>query len=248
MYFLWALLGKSKMFAFAVINVKELMMSIMNAPLSGLLAISNIKSVETGDLHPLVGLKTSLSNLGPQSFVPGVSASTAIPGAFSMQQLLTGSWATSVLNQPSWERCPQGCSYAFPKGNVCPECGGGGYHLGAAYPPHQQPVVVNLKDNGKFMVTDALEVFESSTIMAMELMKEHVEDFRCIKTSTETVTEEIVRKLIVCSMLGSQKVLTEIFPDTDVHETASSVVSDGSFEAIDAKEQTKGRRAWKQGK
>lgn len=53
--------------------------------------------------------------------------------------------------------------------------------------------MANLKDNGKFMVTDALEVFESSTIIAMELVKEHVDDFRHIKTSTETVTEEIVK-------------------------------------------------------
>ena len=220
-------------------------MSIMNAPLSGLLAISNIKSVETGDLHPLVGLKTSLSNLGPQSFVPGKSASTAIPGTFSMQQLMKGSSVANILNNPSWEACPRGCLQAFPKGYACPECE---YEHGAyVAPQHLQSVVANLKDNGKFMVTDALEVFESSTIIAMELVKEHVDDFRHIKTSTETVTEEIVRKLIVCSMLGFKEVLTEIFPDADAHETESSIGSDGSFEAIDAgKGQKKGPCAGKQ--
>ena len=109
-----------------------------------------------------------------------------------------------------------------------------------------------LKDNCKFMVTDSLEVFGSSTIMAMELMKEHVDDFRRIKTSTEFVDQEIARKLVLCSMLGSKTVLTEIFPEADAHETESSIVSDSSFEAIDAgkgqKWQTKGRRAGKQGK
>eukprot|EP00434_Breviolum_minutum_P020935 symbB.v1.2.018470.t3/scaffold1468.1/size117071/6 len=41
-----------------------------------------------------------------------------------------------------------------------------------------------LKDNSKFMVTDNLQIFESSTIKAMELMKEHVDDFRGIQTAT----------------------------------------------------------------
>ena len=82
-----------------------------------------------------------------------------------------------------------------------------------------------LKDNSKFMVTDNLQIFESSTIKAMELMKEHVDDFRGIQTATVTVNEDYVRKFILCGLLGSKKVFTQLFPDGGE--------SDGSFEAID---------------
>ena len=63
------------------------------------------------------------------------------------------------------------------------------------------------------MVTDSLKVLESSTITALDLMKDHVEDFRSIKTSAQTVTPKILRRLVLRSMLGSKTVLTDIFPD-----------------------------------
>ena len=75
------------------------------------------------------------------------------------------------------------------------------------------------------MVTDNLQIFESSTIKAMELMKEHVDDFRGIQTATVTVNENYVRKFILCTLLGSKNVFTELFPDGGE--------SDGSFEVVD---------------
>lgn len=63
------------------------------------------------------------------------------------------------------------------------------------------------------MVTDSLKVLESSTITALDLMKDHVEDFRSIKTSAQAVTPKILRKLVLRSMLGSKTVLTDIFQD-----------------------------------
>ena len=85
------------------------------------------------------------------------------------------------------------------------------------------------------MVTDSLEVLESSTITMLELMKEHVNDLKSIKTSTEKVTEESVKKLILCSIMGAKDVLTQVFPPV-ASETESSSVSDGSFEPVDQPE------------
>ena len=65
------------------------------------------------------------------------------------------------------------------------------------------------------MVTDSLKVLESSTITALQLMKDHVDDFGSIKTSTHILTPEIVQKLVLRGMLGSSTVLTDIFPDED---------------------------------
>lgn len=205
----------------------ELLISLMNTPLGGLLDTTQ-KSVETDDVHALVSLKTSLSNLGSQSFVPGKTSSAAIPAARSTDQLM-GRAACAVY-------CSNCGQTRIPNGNFCTSCGYAGYLQ------QTQPQEPNLKDNCKFMVTDSLDVFESSTIMAIELMKEHVEDFRNIKTSTETVTEKCVKKLILCSILGCQDVLTQIFPDADgqetkeTQETESSIGSIGSFEPVDQPE------------
>lgn len=73
-----------------------------------------------------------------------------------------------------------------------------------------------LKETVKFMVTDSLEVFEASTVKAMELMKAEVRDFQDIITTTMTLTETLVKKLILHSMMGGKHVLTDLFPvDSD---------------------------------
>ena len=73
-----------------------------------------------------------------------------------------------------------------------------------------------LKETVKFMVTDSLEVFEASTVKAMELMKAEVRDFKDISTTTVTLTETVVKKLILHSMMGGKHVLTDLFPvDSD---------------------------------
>ena len=73
-----------------------------------------------------------------------------------------------------------------------------------------------LKETVKFMVTDSLEVFEASTVKAMELMKAEVRDFQDISTTTVTLTETVVKKLILHSMMGGKHVLTDLFPvDSD---------------------------------
>lgn len=232
----------------------------MSAPLCSLLPTVSGKGVEKDDLHTLVGLKKSLLGLGSQSFATKRPAAF-IPQTLSMEQLMMcaikegnetpGSDSEEnqiVLAQQNYYTYLGYAGYGGPMHNAF------GPRQASARQVDQQKGKNNeskrfLKDNCKFMVTDSLEVFESSTIMAMELMKEHVDDFRRIKTSTEFVDQEIARKLVLCSMLGSKTVLTEIFPIADAHETESSIVSDGSFEAIDAgKGKNKGRRAGKQGK
>lgn len=87
----------------------------------------------------------------------------------------------------------------YPHEQQCPTC-----------KPSPKPTI--LKDNCKFMLTDALKVFDASTVKAMELMKNNVGGFRDIKTSTATVTEECIKKLIVQSLLGSKTVFTDLFP------------------------------------
>ena len=78
-------------------------------------------------------------------------------------------------------------------------------------------------------------------------MKEHVDDFRGIQTATVNVTEDYVRKFILCSLLGSKNVFTELFPDGGESDGSFEAIdppkSDGSFEAIDSpKMNTKGNR------
>lgn len=211
----------------------ELMFSLMNAPLGSLLYSFAPKAK---DLHPLVGLKESICRLGSTSFLPGKSAPIAVPKLKTMEQLMKG----TATPQPQPAVPPVvlpvhcgGCNctrHPNTAGN-CPSCGRYIY----AVQQQDQPAQPNLKDNCKFMVTDSLEVLESSTITMLELMKEHVNDLKSIKTSTEKVTEESVKKLILCSIMGAKDVLTQVFPPV-ASETESSSVSDGSFEPVDQPE------------
>lgn len=240
----------------------ELLFNVMSAPLSSLLPTISGKGVDKDDLHTLVGLKKSLLSLGSQSFVTRRPASY-IPQTLSMEQLMQcaireGNETPGSDSEES-QIVPADPHHSTSQQIVWPRSRCSIGHSGPASARQVEQHKKNkdeskriLKDNCKFMVTDSLEVFESSTIMAMELMKEYVDDFRRIKTSTEFVDQEIAKKLVLCSMLGSKTVLSEIFPETDAYEKESSIVSDGSFEAIDAgkgqKWQQKGRRAGKQGK
>lgn len=134
----------------------------------------------------------------------------------SLRQSLASLGASSFLNA---QYKPMPMEFTIPE--VISQCTSQFYD--GRYNRASQGLV--LKDNSKFMVTDNLQIFESSTIKAMELMKEHVDDFRGIQTATVTVNEDYVRKFILCSLLGSKNVFTELFPDGGE--------SDGSFEAID---------------
>lgn len=170
----------------------ELLFAIMNAPLSGL--ISNSSKGMQNDLHPFLDLKESLQSLGPQSFASGKDGAAFIPETCTTKELRD--WAKKKAKASN----PQEHQIVPYYGQVQSQKG---HSLG--------PFI--LKDNCKFMVTDSLKVLESSTITALDLMKDHVEDFRSIKTSTQAVTPKIVRKLVLRGMLGSTTVLTDIFPD-----------------------------------
>eukprot|EP00435_Cladocopium_sp_Y103_P007568 s2972_g2.t1 len=190
------------------------MFSIMNAPLGSLLGTRK----ETGtDLHPLVGLKKSMQNLGSASFMPGKTAGTAVPQFKPMEQLVN----CGPAPQPgTYYYCQSCCQNRYPNAN--------GFCSGCSQP---FPGMQHLKDNSKFMVTDSLEVLESSTITALELLKEHVNDLKSIKTAVEKVMEESLKKLVVFSMLGAKDVLTKVFPGV-ASETECSSASDGSFEGV----------------
>ena len=175
----------------------ELLFAIMNAPLSCLLSNSSSKGVQN-DLHPFLDLKESLQNLGPQSFASGKDGAAFIPKTCTTKELRD--WAKEKAKASSNPKEHQIVPYY---GRVQSQKD---HSLGPLGP-------FILKDNCKFMVTDSLKVLESSTITALDLMKDHVEDFRSIKTSAQAVTPKILRKLVLRSMLGSKTVLTDIFPD-----------------------------------
>ncbi|CAL1168436.1 unnamed protein product [Cladocopium goreaui] len=175
----------------------ELLFAIMNAPLSRLISNSSSKGVQN-DLHPFLDLKESLQNLGPQSFTSGKDGAAFIPKTCTTKDLRD--WAKEKAKASSNPKEHQIVPYY---GRVQSQKD---HSLGPLGP-------FILKDNCKFMVTDSLKVLESSTITALDLMKDHVEDFRSIKTSAQAVTPKILRKLVLRSMLGSKTVLTDIFPD-----------------------------------
>ena len=205
------------------------MLSLMNAPLGSLLYSSAPKAK---DLHPLVGLKESICKLGSTSFLPGKSAPIAVPKLKTMEQLMKGTATPQPQPAVPPVHCGR-CNYMMQP-NATGHCPGCGRYIYAVQ-QQDQPAQPNLKDNCKFMVTDSLEVLESSTITMLELMKEHVNDLKTIKTSTEKVTEESVKKLILCSIMGVKDVLTQVFPPV-ASETESSNVSDCSFEPVDQPE------------
>ena len=205
------------------------MFKMMNSSVCGLLASSCPKiSKDTEDsTHPWICLRQSLASLGASSFMNGaqykpMSAQFNIPQAINQCTVQASQVNKGNNNNNGSSHCPR-CSQYWQNCR-CTQTDS----------RTQQGLV--LKDNSKFMVTDNLQVFESSTIKAMELMKEHVDDFRGIQTATVSVTEDYVRKFILCSLLGSNNVFTELFPDGGE--------SDGSFEAIDPpKKNGKSRKA-----
>lgn len=230
-------------------RAQELLFSIMNQPLSALLPSSGPKGINNDDVHTLVGLKQSLASLGPHSFLPGKSASIAMPETPGMDEQMKSitKLAPSAAGSTVTIYC---CGHVLSPSQQCPACGryycntcrkiqnfhvapGDSLACSACAGSHRHTGQSNiLKDNSKFIVTDSLRVMESSSIVAMELLKENEIDIRGIKTSTHKLTVEIVKELILCSMLGSKKVLTEIFPDAV--GIAPSVASDASFEAVDS--------------
>ncbi|CAE8681636.1 unnamed protein product, partial [Polarella glacialis] len=90
------------------------------------------------------------------------------------------------------------------------------------------------KDTAKFMVTNSLEVFEASPVKMVELMTAMVDGFKGIRTCTIQVTPEKMKQLVLNSLLGSCKVLTDTFPvgeaDLVVDELGSDAGTQGSFE------------------
>ena len=189
------------------------MIKMMNTPLAAVLASSCPKSGKDAEdnKHPWLSLQKSLASLGASSFLNG-APSKATPAEFSIPQVINQCKVqVSQGNNNVSGRCPHCRQYSY---NCC--CGG---------QPNRTQQGLVLKDNSKFMVTDNLQIFESSTIKAMELMKKHVDDFRGIQTATVTVNENFVRKFILCTLLGSKNVFTELFPDGGE--------SDGSFEVVD---------------
>ena len=201
------------------------MFSIMNTPLSGLLDTSG-NDARNGP-HPLADLKKSMSKLSSQSFVPGKSGLAAMPVTLSMEQLMKSK------GQPREMIYCQHCNGNYaPCGNKCGNCN----RPVAVAQQHKAQALPILKDNGKFMMTDGLLVTESSTVTALELIKDHVHDLSSITTSTEKVTEETLRKLIAFSLLGMKDVLTQVFTDAGSSDQESNGVSDGSFERVDQPE------------
>ena len=206
---------------------KELMIKMMNAPLASLLASSCPKRCkdDEGKTHPWLSLQQSLASLGASSFLNG-APSKATPAEFSIPQVINqctnrkSNMSSQCTNQKSFSG-----NFMNMGNNICPSCGDYLHQCCCTPTGNRAQQGLVLKDNCKFMVTDNLQIFESSTIKAMELMKEHVDDFRGIQTATVTVNEDYVRKFILCSLLGSKNVFTELFPDGGE--------SDGSFEAID---------------
>eukprot|EP00928_Gymnodinium_smaydae_P051193 TRINITY_DN34713_c0_g1_i1.p1 TRINITY_DN34713_c0_g1~~TRINITY_DN34713_c0_g1_i1.p1 ORF type:complete len:357 (+),score=49.37 TRINITY_DN34713_c0_g1_i1:59-1072(+) len=90
-----------------------------------------------------------------------------------------------------------------------------------------------LKDFGKYMVTNTLEVFEASPVKMLELISRFSDNFKGLKTSTVRVNPDQVKKLVLYSLLGSTTVLTESFKDCEVsneNELGSDAGTDGSFE------------------
>eukprot|EP00438_Fugacium_kawagutii_P025843 Skav200521 [mRNA] locus=scaffold450:590342:591016:- [translate_table: standard] len=171
----------------------ELMFGIMNAPLSSLLPTHT----SDGDLNPFVDLKESLCSLGGSSFVAGKDGGKFIPKESSMKELMKCAKKASATQ-------------ASAESSIVP-------YRGAPVQPTNNPSI--LKENCKFMVTNSLQVFESSMVTGLELMKDHVGDFHSIKTSTESLTGQKLRNLLLYGMLGSETVLTDIFPDESMVES-----------------------------
>lgn len=71
----------------------------------------------------------------------------------------------------------------------------------------------------KFLLSNSLEVFESSSVKAIELMSSRVSNFDGIQTCNIQVTSQHIQQLVLRSLLGSQQVLTEVFQPDDSCET-----------------------------
>eukprot|EP00971_Amphidinium_carterae_P282271 5603590-Amphidinium_carterae.1 len=68
------------------------------------------------------------------------------------------------------------------------------------------------------MITDQLEVFEASPTKMLELLAEHVEGFKGLKTCIVQVTSEHLKQILLRGLLGSKKVLTETFSNTCIQQ------------------------------
>lgn len=178
----------------------ELMFGIMNAPLSSLLPSNRSTGV-----NPFMGLKESLCSLGGSSFVAGKDGAKFMPEQSSMKELMNFAKKAGAT-QASAERCSYCRSSCY---DIVP-------YRGAHVHPTNKPSI--LKDNCKFMVTDSLQVFESSMVIGLELMKDHVDGFHSIKTSIQSLTEKQLKKLLFYGMLGSPTVLTDMFPAESIAE------------------------------
>ena len=194
----------------------ELMFGIMKAPLSSLVGVCPHED----DVHPFMSIRKSLSDLGKQSFINNNRPDDALakPIDFSLTPKTTSG---GIAQYP-----PPGYTKVGTSSLRCQSCTG--QFNPTTYPSYSQQcplcnkmhgnvAIVSqpmLKDNCKFMVTDSLKVFEASMVKAMELIKNKANGFGEVKTSSATVTEECVKKLILRSMLGSKTVLTDLFGDS----------------------------------
>lgn len=88
------------------------------------------------------------------------------------------------------------------------------------------------KETAKFMVTNTLEVFEASPVKMVELMSGTVDSFKGIKTCSMKVTPDLIKQLVLRSLLGSAQVLTETFQSGGEveHDIGSDLGTEGSFE------------------
>ena len=204
----------------------EVMFDIMKTPLSSLLGVCPMQQ-EKEQQHPLLAMRKSLCDLGKQSFV-GERPDDAVPKAISISEIMKTATTTTpngYRTNPNGSLACTSCNYVFnPHGNLgyeqqCPHC----------RCPKASTSKSILKDNCKFMINDSLMVFESSMVKAMELIKGKADGFHDIKTSSATVTEDTVKKLIFRSLLGSKTVLTDLFPDCSAAKSESGE-SAGSFE------------------
>eukprot|EP00930_Biecheleria_cincta_P023170 TRINITY_DN16781_c0_g1_i2.p1 TRINITY_DN16781_c0_g1~~TRINITY_DN16781_c0_g1_i2.p1 ORF type:complete len:113 (+),score=26.53 TRINITY_DN16781_c0_g1_i2:150-488(+) len=85
------------------------------------------------------------------------------------------------------------------------------------------------------MITNGLQIFEASPVKAIGLMSQMVDGFKGIRTCTLKITNQHMKELLLRSLLGSERVLTETFPPCETnleYELGSDAGTDGSFDIM----------------
>ncbi|CAK9102759.1 unnamed protein product [Durusdinium trenchii] len=183
----------------------EMMFKLMQSPLSSLLGVCPMN--QESALSPLVVLRKSLSELALQSFAKGRLPDETLPGPIETSEIMKmkpfGTDGFTDFKKRRRSRSWRSGSSSSSR----PRSKHRSRSRSLRRREHSEGI---LKDNCKFMVTDSLEVFESSTVKAMELMQGKVRGFGDIKTSSATVSKECVQNLIQQSLRGSRTVLSQV--------------------------------------